>query len=99
MRRTGRPSTLVHREGLDELGWIGARVHITFEDLPECFGLVFACDEKDDGPRRVYDGDGERDAGGIQPGHWVRIDPSVVDLEGLRLGEQARRVAVGPDAE
>ena len=45
-------------EGLDELGRIRARVRITFENLPECFGLVLACDEKDDGPRRVYDGDG-----------------------------------------
>ena len=44
--------------GLDEFGRIRARVRVAFENLPDCFGLVFAFDEKDDGPRCVYDGDG-----------------------------------------
>jgi hypothetical protein len=44
--------------GLDEFGRIRARISVALEDLPARLGLVFAFDEKDDGPRRVYDGDG-----------------------------------------
>jgi hypothetical protein len=44
--------------GLDEFGRIRAQVRVAFESLLECLGLVLACDEKDDGPRRVYDGEG-----------------------------------------
>ena len=44
--------------GLDEAGRVLARVRVAFEDLPSASALSFACDEKDDGPRGVYDGDG-----------------------------------------
>ena len=62
---------------------------------PRASALSLAGDQEDDGPRRVYDGDGERDAGGVQLQYGVRHDPAVVDLEGRGLGEEARGVAVG----
>jgi hypothetical protein len=44
--------------GLDEFGRIRARISVAFEDLPDRLGLVFAFNEKDDGSRCIYDGDG-----------------------------------------
>jgi hypothetical protein len=84
---------------LDEFSGILAWVRVAFEDLLERLRLVFACGEKDDGPGRVYDRNGQRDTGGIELRHGVGHDPAVVNLERRGLGEKARGVAVAADAE
>jgi hypothetical protein len=59
-QRCGGPveHPLLPAGGLDESGRIRARISFALEDLPDRLGLVFAFDEKDDGPRCVYDGYG-----------------------------------------
>jgi hypothetical protein len=84
---------------LDEAGRIGTGVGVAAEDVGQSVRLVFSRDEEIHGQRRVYDRDGQRDAGGFELEHGVRDYPAVVDLERRGLGEEARGVTVAAYAK